>query len=101
MVRAAFRSEPSQAGMRSVRYSDLASALVPEPTKRRVDRVLFYLRTLDDGETITAGDLARHMLRNRPPRGGYSTALCLKDLNRLLDRDLVRYRGHPKQWSAR
>lgn len=79
-------------------YSDLAGAQIPEPTKRRCDRILFYLRSAD--EAVTADELAAHMRRNR--MRDYSTELCRKDLHRLDKVGLISSDyGHPERWWAR
>lgn len=81
-------------------YSDLAPTIVPEPTRRRRDRVLFYLRSMDEGESVTASQLAEYMRRNR--LRDYNADLCRKDLHRLHEVGLVLSDyGHPARWWAR
>ncbi len=62
----------------SLSYSDVAHSAVPEPTIRMRERVLFYLRSLPEGETVTAKEMVDHLRRNRLPDYPYSR--CLKDL---------------------
>ena len=83
-----------------VSYSDLAGPLVPEPTIRTRERVLFYLRSLAEGETLTAKEMTDHLRRNRLPDYPYSR--CLKDLRVLAEAGLARrHYDHPERWSAR
>ena len=56
-------------------YSERASSQVPEPTKRRRDRILFHLQNAD--APLTARTLTEQMRRNRMP--DYSYTLCCKD----------------------
>ena len=63
------------------------------------DRVLFYLRSLSDGETITAKEMTEHLRRNRLP--DYPYGRCLKDLRVLAEAGLPRrHYDHPERWSA-
>lgn len=81
-------------------YSPLARPGVPEPTKRRCDGVLAFLRSLDEGERVTATELAQRMRAGsgRP----YPVELCRKDLHRLDGADLLLSDyGHPERWWAR
>jgi hypothetical protein len=78
----------------------LAVPLVPEPTRRRCDRVLFTLRLMAPGQAIRANELSEQIRR-----GGlhdYSAQLCRKDLRRLDKVGLVLSDyGHPERFWTR
>ena len=63
------------------------------------ERVLFYLRSLPEGETVTAKEMVDHLRRNRLPDYPYSR--CLKDLRVLEESGLARSVGWPQRWCAR
>jgi hypothetical protein len=91
---------PRNSSSIDVSYSDVAHSLVPEPTIRMRERVLFYLRSLAEGETVTAKQMVDHLRRNRLPEYPYSR--CIKDLRVLKESGLARSdRGWPQRWSAR